>query len=134
MQRRVTLLLAALSSAACHTMKPVSLDQLNVLRPDRAWVTESDRSVVLLEDPKVVGDTLLGYVGRHRTKLPSAELKQLRVRAPAPARTVLLAVGTAAGLAGFLVAIAGNGQSQIVTPIAGAPGDCDKHPEQPECT
>jgi hypothetical protein len=134
MRRQLIPLLAALASAACHTMKPVSLDQLNVLRPERAWVTESDRSVVLFDDPKVVGDTLVGYVGRHRTKLPSDALKQLRVRTPAPVRTTLLAVGTAAALAGFLVAIAGNGQTQFTTPIAGAPGDCDKHPEQPECT
>ena len=129
-----TLVLAALASTACHTMKPVSLEQLNVLRPERAWVTESDRSVVLLDDPKVVGDTLVGYVGRRRAKLPSAELQQLRVRAPAPARTTLLVVGSVAALGGFLIAVAGTGQSQIVTPIAGAPGDCDKHPEQPECS
>jgi hypothetical protein len=134
MQRRVILVAATLSSAACHTMKSVSLEQLNVLRPERAWVTENDHSIVLLDDPKVVGDSVVGYVGRHRTKLPSGELMQVRVQAPAPARTALLAVGGMAALGGFLVAIAGNGQTQIVTPIAGAPGDCDKHPEQPECT
>jgi hypothetical protein len=128
-----TLLLVAFTSTACHTMKPVSLEQLNALSPDRAWVTESDLSVVLVEEPKVVGDTLRGYVGSHRAKLPRAGLKQLRVRVPAPARTALLAVGGGVAFVGFLVAVAGNGQSQIPVVTRGAPGDCDQHPDQPGC-
>ena len=127
------LLLAALASAACKTMKSVTLDQLNVLGPDRAWVTESDQSVVLMYEPKVVGDTLVGYIGRRHEKLPSAGLKQLRVQTSAPTRTVLLAVGSTAGLIGFLVAVAGSGQSQAPSASSGAPGDCSKHPEQPIC-
>jgi hypothetical protein len=128
-----TLLVVACTSTACHTMKPVSLDQLNALGPDRAWVTESDLSVVLVEEPKMVGDTLRGYVGSHRAKLPSAGLKQLRVRVPAPARTALLAVGSGVAFVGFLVVVAGKGQSQIPTVTRGAPGDCDQHPDQPGC-
>jgi hypothetical protein len=46
---------------------------------------------------------------------------------------VLLAIGGTAALVGFVVAVAGNGQSQVPTVMAGAPGDCDKHPEQPGC-
>ena len=128
------LLLAALASAACKTMKSVTLDQLNVLGPDRVWVTESDQSVVLIDEPKVVGDTLVGYMGRRHEKLLSAGLKQLRVQTPAPTRTALLAVGIAAGLGGFLIAIAGSGQSQIPSAGNGGTGDCYKHPEQPGCT
>ena len=127
---RCALLLAALASVACKTMKSVTLDQLNALRPDRAWVTQSDQSVVLLYDPKVVGDTLVGYVGRHYEELPSADLKHLVVQTPAPARTALLAVGIAAGLGGFFVAVAGGGSSQLQNATS---GDCDKHPDNPGC-
>src|SRR5258705_343296 len=102
------LLLAALSSAACRTMKPVTMDQLSALGPDRVWVTQSDQSVVLLGEPKVVGDTLVGYIGKKHERLPSGEVTQLRVQAPAHTRTALLAVGSAAGLIGFLVTVAGN--------------------------
>lgn len=126
-----TLLLGAL---ACKTMKPVTLDQLNVLGADRVWVTASDQSVVLMWEPKVVGDTLVGYIGRQRGTLPSAGFKQLRVQTSAHTRTALLAVGSTAGFIGFLVAIAGSGQSQApTTTISGAAGDCSKHPEQPSC-
>ena len=126
--------LAALTSTACRTTRVVSLEQLRLISPDRVWVTDSDQSVVLVDEPKVVGDTLMGYIGRHRTKLPNAGLKQVRVSVSAPARTALLAVGSGAAFVGFLVMVGGNGQSQILPVTAGAPGDCDKHPEQPGCS
>ena len=125
------LFLAALASAACKTMKSVTLDQLAVLKPDRAWVTAGDQSVLLIFEPKVVGDTVIGYVGRQREKLPSAGFKQVRVQTSAPARTALLAIGLTAGLGGFLVAISGGGLSKY--PAAGS-GDCDKHPDDPGCS
>lgn len=128
-----TLVLAVLTSTACRTTKVVSLQQLSVIGPDRAWVTDSDQSVVLVDEPKVVGDTLVGYIGRHRTKLPSAALKQVRVRVSAPTRTALLVVGAGGALVGFLVMVGGSGQNEILQVTAGAPGDCDKHPEQPGC-
>jgi hypothetical protein len=78
------LLLVALASAACKTMKSVTLDQLNILGPDSVWVTESDQSVVVIYDPKVVGDTLVGYIGKRHEKVPSAGFKQLRVQTSAP--------------------------------------------------
>lgn len=129
-----TLLLAALASAACRTMKPVTLDQLSALGPDRVWVTESDQSVVLIDEPKVVGDTLVGYVGRKHERLPSASLKQLRVRTSAPVRTTLLAVGVIGGLVGLLASVGGSGPSQIQGPASGGSADCFKHPDQPGCS
>ena len=110
-----TLLCAALSSPGCRTMKPVSLEQLTTLGPDRVWVTVSDQSVVLMYEPKVVGDTLVGYIGKQRGRLPGAGVKHLRVQTSAPTRTALLAAGGAAALAGFLVVVAGSGQSQAPT-------------------
>ena len=69
-----TLLLAVLSSAACNTMKPVSLEQLNALKPDRAWVTDTDQSVVVVSGPHTVGETLVGYVNGKYEELSSAGL------------------------------------------------------------
>lgn len=128
-----TLLLATLATAACQTMKSVTLDQLTRLGPDRVWVTASDQSVVLLDEPKVVGDTLVGYVGKKRERLPSASLKQLRVRQSAPVRTTLLTVGILGGLVGVLASIGGSGQSMIQGPASGGSADCFKHPDQPGC-
>ena len=126
-------LLAAIAGPSCTTMKSPTLDQLRSLGPDQVWVTESDQSVVLVYEPKVVGDTLVGYIGRHRTKLPSAGIQRLRVREPAPTRTALLAVGLVAGFSGVLVAVSGDGPSQIQGPSNGGSADCFKHPDQPGC-
>ena len=126
-------LLAALAGAACSTMKSQTLQQIPELAPERIWVTQSDQSVVLLYEPRVVHDTLVGYVGRQRTKLPSAEIQQLRVREPAHARTMLLAAGLVAAFGGVLFAVSGDGETIIQTPVNGGSGDCTKHPEQPGC-
>ena len=127
------LLLAALASAACKTMKPVELDQLAALNPDRVWVTEADQSVVLLDEPKLLGDTLVGYIGRHRAKLPSAGFKQLRVQTAARARTAVLAVSIVGGLGGLLFVVGGSGQTPLQGPANGGSADCYKHPDQPGC-
>ena len=128
------LLLTTLASAACTTMKPVTLDQMTVLGPEKAWVVEHDQSVVLMYEPKIVRDTLTGYVGRYREKMPSARVKEVRVQTKAPTRTALLVGGIAAGLAGFLVYVAGTGQSAMIVSTTGPPGLCDIDPEQPICT
>jgi len=127
------LLLAALAGTACSTMKSPTLDEIPELAPDRVWVTQSDQSVVLLYEPRVVRDTLVGYIGRKRTKLPSAEIQRLRVRESAPTRTMLLATGLVLGFGGVLFAVSGNGPSHVQAPLNGGSGDCLDHPEQPGC-
>ena len=128
------LLLTTLASAACTTMKPVTLDQMTVLGPEKAWVVEHDQSVVLMYEPKIVRDTLTGYVGRHREKMSSARVKEVRVQSKAHTRTALLVAGLAVGLAGFLVVVGGTGQSAVIVSIAGPPGDCEQDPDQAICT
>ena len=131
---RGTLLVTALASTACTAKKFVTLDQLQVLGPELAWVTGSDQSVVLMYEPKVVRDTLTGYVGRHREKVPTDRVHKVRVKTSAPARTALLVAGLTVGVTGFLVLVAGSGQSAVIVSIAGPPGDCEQDPEQAICT
>ena len=126
------LLLAALTSAACHIMKPVTLDQLVALKPDRVWVTDADQSVLIVAGPiNVLGDTLVGYVNGKYEEMPTGSLKQFVVQSPAKTRTVLLVAALAVGFSGFAYAVAGSGASKTLN--SGA-GDCDKHPEDPGCT
>ena len=127
------LFLSALAGAACTTMKSPTLDQLRTLGPDRVWVTQSDQSVVLLYEPRVVRDTLVGYVGMQRAKVPGSGIQRLRVRVSAPARTMLLAGGLIAGFGGVLFAVSGHGPGHVQAPLPGGSGDCLKHPEQPGC-
>ena len=131
---RRALLLAAVASSACKTMRTVGLDQVNGLQPESAMVTESDQSIVLMYEPKVVRDTLTGYVGRHREKVAAARVDKVRVQTAAPARTALLVAGLAVGVTGFLVLVGGSGQSALIVSTTGPPGDCDQAPEQSVCT
>jgi hypothetical protein len=124
-----TALLAALSSAACKTMRPVTLDQLSAMKPLRAWVTANDQSVVLVSGPQVVGDTLVGYVNGTYEEMPSTQLKQVVVQAPANTRTALLVSAIAVGIGGFVVAITGSGGNGGRTQT----DFCDKHPDDPSC-
>lgn len=128
------LLLATLASAACSRMKSVTLDQMSLMAPERVWLTEHDQSVTLMYEPKIVRDTLVGYVGRHREKMASVRVKDVRVQSKAPARTALLIGGLTVGLAAFLVAVGSNGQSATIVSLAGPPGDCEQDPEQAICT
>ncbi len=114
-------------------MKPRTLQQIPEQAPECIWVTQSDHSVVLLYEPRVVRDTLVGYVGSQRTKLPTAEIRHLHVRESAPGRTMLLAAGLVVGFAGVLYTVSGTGQSRAQAPLPGGSGDCSDHPEQRGC-
>ena len=111
-----TLLLAAFSMN-CRTMKPVGVEHVNLLKPDRVWVTGVDESVVVLSSPHVVGDTLAGYVnGRHEQLLTSG-LKEVKVRTSAPTRTALLAAAIAVGLGGVFIAVAAQDNTKYYRPL-----------------
>jgi hypothetical protein len=128
------LLLTTLAGAACTKMQAVTLDQMSLLGPERIWVTEHDQSVVLMYEPKVVRDTLTGYIGRHREKMSSARVKEVRVQTKATTRTALLVGGLTVGFAGLLVLAGSNGQSAVIVSRAGPPGDCEQDPDQAVCT
>ena len=123
------LLLAAVASAGCHTRKSIALDQVNALKPEQAWVTETDQSVILVTTPQVVGDTLVGYVNGVYEEMPAARLKDVVVSRPATTRTVLLVSAIAIGFGGFAYAVAGavGGNKYIGADFS------DETPEDPAC-
>ena len=55
-------------ASACHRMRPLPTAELNPADlPARIWVTGVDRSVVILDVPRIRGDTLGGWVsGEYR--------------------------------------------------------------------
>lgn len=124
--------LACMAGSACKTMKPVSLDQLGALKPDKVWVkdTTQGNQMMLLTQPQFVNDTLVGFAGGNYQELPRAHIEQVQVQENATTRTVLLSVGIAAAIGGFAYAITGSGGSKTTNAMA---GDCDKHPDDPSC-
>ena len=122
------LLLAALVGAACKTMKPVTLEQLNVLKPERAWLTEKDQTVILVSKPQVVGDTVVGYVNGKYEEMPSSQFTRVVVQKGATSRTVLLVAVIAAGFGGMAYALTGGGATNKCDPSY-----CEEHAEDVCC-
>jgi hypothetical protein len=114
------LIMTMLSSSACHTMKPVALDQLAGIQPTRVWVKRDHQSVVLVSNPKVFGDTLVGFINRKYAVMPRASLGQLLVKTSAPTRTAVLIAAGALVLGGVAFRVGGSGG-----PTAPTQSKCD---------
>lgn len=124
-----TLLLAAtLAIGACHTMKPVSMTELNALKPERAWLTEANQTVVVVDGPQVMGDTLVGYINGVYEEMPATRFKEVMVQQPATTKTALLVGAITVGFGGMVYALLGSGSSDVKDPSY-----CEEHEEDPAC-
>ena len=101
----------ALAGAACHTMRPITLDELTAVHPSQVRVTRGDQSVVLVEGPRVSENRLLGFVDGQYQAMPMADVKQVLVRTPAPRRTAALITGATLGIAAFAYMVSGTGSN-----------------------
>jgi hypothetical protein len=89
-----TVLVLALN-VACHQMHAVPAAHVNSADlPPRIWVTSVDRSTVILDAPRVSGDTLAGWVSGQYHEMLLSQTKTIETREPAPTRTALLVTAT----------------------------------------
>ena len=72
--------------------------------PGVVWVTKADNSIVQVASPRIIGDTIVGFVGADYVELPLSSVQSLRARQPARKRTALLIGGAALVAAGAAVA------------------------------
>ena len=115
--------LALLSLAGCHTMRPVSLDDVSAMRPGQVRVTRTDRSVVVVYGPRLLENRLVGFVDGKYQVMPVADVQLVMMRQPAAGRTAaLLAAGTI-GAAALVFAISGTGD--YVNPCSMASSECE---------
>ena len=99
----VRLVPGVLILTGCHTMRPVQPAQLNVNGiqadpPARVWVTRADHSVLVLDSPRLNGDTLTGIAYGEPLSVPLSQMTALRTEAVAPLKIVALATLTGAVL------------------------------------
>jgi hypothetical protein len=110
------LVVTGVFSSACHTMQPVSPSELTAGAIGAVWVTRSDRSMVVLQAPRVTGDTLAGFVDGAFREMPLSQATKLTVEKAARTRTLVLGVTTGVTLLGAFVYMAnrsyvGDGQT-----------------------
>lgn len=122
------LIAAMLSGAACHTMAPLSWDELAGLRPSVVWVTRADQTVVQVSGPQVFGDTLVGYVNGAFQELATAGVQRVAMRRPARAKTIALIAASTAAATLVAVWLSGVGDPSPRDLI-----DCDYEPEHEDC-
>jgi hypothetical protein len=110
MRRRIVAVVLVFSLVSCTTLRPVAdaNTYLSNTRPSQVWV-RTDRQTVMLEGPRLLGDTLVGFVdGEYREFLPG-EVRGVDVRKPASGRTALLVSGMVIVGAFLIGALASTG-------------------------
>lgn len=125
----VCALVTAFSAAGCYTMRPVTYAQLGTTRPGAVWITREDQSVLVVETPRIFGDTLVGYVNGEFQELPNNDMREFRVKRMATGKTTLLITAAAAAAGTFVVLVTGTGN--FFNPADNL--DCDDDPEQRGC-
>jgi hypothetical protein len=90
------MLVTVLGTGACSTMRPVAAPQQFIpsARPSRVWVTTNDNARMMVEGPRVLGDTLVGFVGGRYEEILLPQTRWIGVRQPAPKRTAFLVAGS----------------------------------------
>jgi hypothetical protein len=108
-------------------MKAVEMDQ--AVSSSRVSLTLSDRSVVVVYGPKIYGDKLVGFVDGKYHEYPTAEVKEIRAREPAPGRTTALIAASVVVVGGFVA----WGLSSLGTKGGSTPDICDVEPDNELC-
>jgi hypothetical protein len=111
--RRFSRLLVAvllLAQGACLTPpRPESALYLRSESPKRIWVSLANGEEMVIDGPKVYGDSLLGFTQKGETKeevwLPLSDLTEVRTRHVSGPRTALLGGLIAAGVIAGVVMI-----------------------------
>ena len=117
-----------LVGAACHTMAPLTWEEVATIHPPRVSVTLDDQSVVVVSGPQMFGDTLVGYIGGDFQELPTSNIKQVVVKRAAKGKTMALVAASIAGAAAIGVLISSVGEPSERDQV-----DCDYEPEDPRC-
>ena len=114
--RYVVLGLCLLGLPACYSTAGVGYpaEFIDMHRPSRIWVTETNDSVLAFDSPQMHADTLAGYVEGGYRELPLADVKFVKARVLSPTKTAVLAGAVALAAAGAVVSLTGTkGQANI---------------------
>jgi len=105
-------------AAACTTLRPVEPDELRGPNPpDRVRVAKTDDSTVVLHTPRLVGDTLVGFVNGARRAFALSQTTEIEMCEADPGRTAAAVVfGGSSAVLTYLVIEVGNAGPHAVAP------------------
>ena len=107
--------LVAATAVGCTTVGPVASPAKYIAgkQPRTVWLTRANNSVVRVDGPRMIGDTVVGAVGGEYTEIPLADVKRVAAVQSAPGKTIAVgAVGGAATVAALVVIFSHGGSGQ----------------------
>jgi len=105
-------LAAGLFAAACTTVANVQNPGTYVAskQPRTVWLTKSDHSIVRMNGPRMVGDTVVGSVNGQYTEVAMTDVTGMQAIVPDKTKTIAIAaVGVAATAAALVVIFSHSG-------------------------
>ena len=112
--QRVTALVMLVVVTGCSTMQPVSTPKpfLETSQPRVIWVTrQASPTMITVTGPRLMGDTIVGFVEGEYTELPLVEVKSVQAKQYSRPRTAAFLVGlTAVSVAVALLMTGGQGE------------------------
>ena len=111
MKRVLASILMASHLVGCTSWRLQSVTPQQVIserHPERLRVTRADNTTVVLSNPQLERESLVGSTAAGRTAVPLADVKQVEMQQTNGGKTALLVVGIA-GLVALVVVLAGGG-------------------------
>jgi hypothetical protein len=118
--RYVRLLPIMVVLTGCYTAPQLISSPAEYIRqkePSTIWIDQGGGNTLVLETPRIMGDSLLGYTlnGRDEHVVPLLQLRddQVRVRKLDKVKTGLLAGGITLAVGGMVAMTAGQGKGSV---------------------
>ena len=100
--------------AACTSVEPVQQPAKYIVgkQPRTVWLTKANHSVVRMDGPRMLGDTVIGSVGGEYTEVPLSEVTRVAAEQSSKGKTIAAAtIGGAAVAAALIVIFKHSGSS-----------------------
>ena len=80
--------------AGCHSVGAVDQPGRYIAskQPRTVWLTKHNRSVVRVDGPRMLGDTVIGSVGGEYTEVPLSEVSRVAAMQNSQGKTIVAAV------------------------------------------
>src|SRR2546421_8287595 len=80
---RTTSALLMTTLTACTTYRPISArEYIPISHPSAVYITRPDNTVEVMQLPKLLGDTLVGYVNGDYQEINLSQVKQMNAKVP----------------------------------------------------
>ena len=91
---RVAACMLAITGAACTTVAPIQSPARYIAgqKPRTVWLTKTNKSVVRVDGPRMLGDTVVGSVAGEYTEIPLSDVTRASAVEADKGKTVLAAV------------------------------------------